>query len=122
MERKRFSSRFKFRTGIMQLVKLKYLFVLFFFSICSFAQQKGEVFKMYPTKPQENTETGYVEVTKTMYGLTFVDNTISNEIKSRVETFFKERLKEYTDLKKYRLKVEKRLDGWYIENHKLAIQ
>lgn len=94
---------------------------LFFLLICGIAtaQQKGEVFKSNPTNPQENINIGYITVTKTMYGLTFEDDTIKNEYKNLVKTFFKERFNGYTSLKKYRLKIEKRLDGWYIEDKKL---
>lgn len=97
---------------------MKLLLILLFPTLL-LAQQKSEVFKVNPSHPQEKTNVGYVVVTKTMYGLTFEDNTIKNEYKNLVKTFFKERLNGYTDLKKYRLKVEKRLDGWYIEDKKL---
>ncbi len=96
---------------------MRYLLIISLL-ICGIAtaQQQGEVFKTNPSNPQENINIGYITVTRTMYGLTFEDDTIKNEYKNLVKTFFKERFNGYSSLKKYRLKIEKRLDGWYIED------
>lgn len=96
------------------------IFLLFLF-ICSFtnAQQKGEVFKTFPSYPQENINIGYITVTKSMYDLTFHDDTINEKYKNLVKTFFNQRYHGYSKLKTYRLEIAKCFDGWYIENKKL---
>ncbi|MDB0616122.1 conserved hypothetical protein [Tenacibaculum dicentrarchi] len=97
------------------------LLIVLLLPFLSIAQiRQSEVFKKHPTTPTENIKlTGVIEVSKTMYGITFKDTTISEEYKNAVKIFFKKRLNSYTDLKKYRLQVEKRTDGLYIENTKI---
>ncbi|WP_233898202.1 hypothetical protein [Tenacibaculum piscium] len=86
-----------------------------FLSIAQIRQ--GEIFKSFPTNPTENINLiGIIEVTKTMYGVTFEDPTISEKYKNAVKIFFKKRLYNYTDLKKYRLNIKKHNDILYIEN------
>lgn len=81
------------------------------------ARSKGEVFKNRPEKPYENTDySGLVVVKKTMYGLDFEDRQIPDNVKIRVERFFKRRLNGYTDLKTYQLKVYKKRGKWYVGN------
>ncbi|MCT4698470.1 hypothetical protein [Tenacibaculum haliotis] len=99
------------------------LLILLFIPFLSVAQiHQGNVFKSVPTSPTESVKlTGVIEVSKTMYGVTFKDTRIAKQYKNAVKTFFKKRLNGYTDLKKYRLQVKKRTDGLYIENIKILV-
>lgn len=98
------------------------VFVLFFWGMNVFAQinparSKGEVFKHHPEKPYENTDySGLVVVKKTMYGLIFEDRQLSEDVKLRVEKFFKRRLNGYTDLKTYHVQIYKKRGKWYVGN------
>lgn len=83
-------------------------------------RQKGEVFKSRPTFPYENiNNSGLIVVKKTMYGLYFEDNKLSDETKKRIEKFFNQQNKGYTDFKTYHLKIRRKNDDWFIDNFKL---
>lgn len=97
-------------------------FLLILIMGLSFAQMTksrntGEVFKHRPDKPYENTDySGEVIVKKTLYGLKFEDQSLSDDVKSRVERFFKRRLNGYTELKTYQLQIYNKNGKWYVDN------
>lgn len=99
------------------------IFLFLSFAGCLSAQsvrRNGEVFNIRPTYPYENLDnSGLIVVKRTMYGLYFEDNKLSNDTKKRVEIFFRQEHKGYTDFKVYRLIIHRKRDKWFIENHKL---
>ena len=95
-----------------------FLFPLFLSAQAYSNRGKREVFKSYPEKPYEDVKkTGVIVVDKTLYGLKFKDNKLSQEVKNRVQTFFNRRYNGYTDLKTYELHIEDTTKGWKIEGH-----
>ena len=100
------------------------VFILFLASFTGFSQvdltkDKERLFRSVSTFPNENLKTGEIVVNKSMYGLTFENKYLSEETKKTVKRFFKQSLNGYSTLKKYRLKIERRIDGIYIDNIKL---
>lgn len=101
-------------------------FFLFLFLTGSLSAQlypvksKAEVFNSRPSYPYENLDnSGLIVVKRTLYGLYFEDNKLSNDTKKRVEIFFKQSHKGYTDFKVYRLKIHRKREEWFIGSHKL---
>ncbi|MCD9582296.1 hypothetical protein [Tenacibaculum maritimum] len=85
------------------------------FSQVSTTKSDKSAFKSVPTLPYEDIKrSGLVVVTKSMYGLRFENEQLPEATKKIVKSFFKLRLKEYSSLKKYHLKIEKLVDGIYI--------
>lgn len=103
------------------------LFILLLVPFAAFAQSKtqpardkGEVFKHTPTKPYEDlSKSGKVVVVKGMYGLRFEDKELPQSTKDKVQAFFEQGHKGYTELKKYSLKVENRKGVWWIEGKRV---
>ncbi|MEG2309769.1 hypothetical protein [Chryseobacterium sp.] len=82
-------------------------------------REKGKVFKLRPTYPYENLDnSGLIVVKRTMYGLYFEDNKLSDDTKKRIEKFFRQQNKGYTDFKTYHLKIRRKNNDWFIDNHK----
>lgn len=106
------------QTPLRMKLLLFILFPIVAFGQINAARAKGEVFKHRPEQPYENIDkSGLVVVNKTMYGLTFKDNTIEDKYKNLVKRFFKQGFKGYSDLKTYALKIEKRQGDYYVENY-----
>lgn len=105
-----------------------FLVILLLFPLGLFAQSKtqpardkGEIFKHTPTKPYEDlSKSGKVVVVKGMYGLRFEDKELPQSTKDKVQAFFEQRHKGYTELKKYSLKVENRQGVWWIEGKRVG--
>lgn len=97
------------------------LYLLAFVPFLAFSQQsttkdRNSAFKSVPTRPYEDIKkSGIVIVSKSMYGLKFKNEQLSKTTKKLVKSFFKLRLNGYKDLKKYRLKIEERSNGIYID-------
>lgn len=103
------------------------LFVMFLVSFTAFSQvdltrDKERLFRSFSTYPNEGLKTAEVVVIKSMYGLTFENKYLSENTKKTVKRFFKQSLNKYSSLKKYRLKLEKRIDGMYIDGVKILHQ
>lgn len=82
-------------------------------------REKGKVFKSRPTYPYENiNNSGLVIVKRTIYGLYFDDDKLSDSIKKRIEKFFRQQNKGYTDFKIYQLKIRRKNNDWFIDNYK----
>ena len=100
------------------------ILILVLFSISLSAQiypsrNKGEVLKSKADRPMENIDkSGLIVVTKSMYGLTFEDKKLSEETKQRIEKFFRQQNKGYTNNQTYQLKIRRFKNDWYIENYK----
>ncbi len=103
----------------IELMKKPTFILLSLLPLFMFSQQNGTVFKQTATNPTENINIGHITVTKTMYGITFKDATLTEPYKQKVRLFFKQRYNGYATLQQYRLKIEKRFGVWYVENHKL---
>lgn len=104
---------------------IAYLFLLIpFFALAqsNVTRNKTSIYKSVPTYPYEDiNRSGTVVVVKSMYGVRFENNQVSEETKKAVKSFFKLRLNEYSKLKKYRLKVERLKDGIYINQYFLKL-
>lgn len=99
--------------------------LLLFLSVSLSAQlypikSKGQVFNSKPSKPLENVNySGVIVVKRSMYGLTFEDKNLPDDVKNRIEKFFKKQYKGYTDFKVYQLNIYRKNSDWFIDNHKL---
>ncbi len=83
-------------------------------------REQGEVFKHRAETPGENLDfSGLVVVENGMYGLVFKDERLSSAVTNRVERFFDHGHPGYTELKTYRLKIERRGNRWYIDENEL---
>lgn len=104
---------------------ITYFFLLIpFFALAqsNVTRNKTSIYKSVPTYPYEDlNRSGTVVVIKSMYGLRFENNQVSEETKKIVKSFFKLRLNQYSKLKKYRLKVEKLKDGIYVNQYLLKL-
>ncbi|MFL0063454.1 hypothetical protein [Tenacibaculum maritimum] len=100
---------------------ITFLFLLIpFFALAqnNVTRNKTSIYKSVPTYPYEDlNRSGTIVVIKSMYGLKFENDQVSEETKKVVKSFFKLRLNQYSKLKKYHLKVEKLKDGIYINRY-----
>ncbi len=92
--------------------------ILLFICGSAIAQQQGQVFKKFPQSPTERVfDNGTIEVTKSVYGLTFKDNSIPKAYKNAVKLFFKDNLNSiYEPMKNYKLKVAKKHGYIWVES------
>ncbi len=102
-----------------RIVYLLVFLPLIVFSQIDLTKDKEQLYRSVSSHPYQNLNAGEIVVNKSMYGLIFENQKLSEETKKTVKRFFKQSLNKYSVLKKYHLKIERRFDGIYIDNIKL---
>lgn len=91
-------------------------------SIAQLAPNKtrGEVFRAYNNNPSQDTRETTLEVTRTLYGLRFKDESIPEVYKKAIERFFKENFRnKYRGTGTFTLNLERKRGYLYIENRRI---
>lgn len=99
--------------------------LLFLFPFLSIAQTspkqtRGETFRTYNSNPSEDVRETTVEVSKSLYGLTFQDRDIDRQYKKAIEQFFKESFRGYDRPGNYNLKLEKKQGYLWVEDRRIT--
>ena len=83
-------------------------------------KMSGEVFKAYADHPTEDLRESTIIVHRSLYRITFEDTDIPERYKKAVQEFFKRGFNGFSGTGKFELKVKKRDNDIYIEDHKMT--
>ena len=83
-------------------------------------KMSGEVFKAYADHPTEDLRESTIVVHRSLYRITFEDTDIPERYKKAVQEFLKRAYNGFNRTGRFELKVKKRGDEIYIEDHKMA--